>query len=507
MSSPTARLLQSSRLFSLPKPLPAPNLDRVQVGTSYKSSPTATLPYPTHQTITAPPASLHRGDWGLKRALPTKTIRRTSTPLVRIKAQDNTEHITPFESAADLALSEAKWRQMGIAITHQRTSASQKPVSVYDEEYDNTDPEGLQGLAKDRRWKRAGPVLEEMQDGEFENYITQKVAPRKEEFQKFLKQRIYDDRVKAEISRRRDNGENLELSSEELQGLAEDVELTFPEELKKLRDAHAGGDNLGSDLTSAICEFLDMYNVVESNSSAFLSDADKFIQRANLDSKDASPPSTHQGAGLSYLRTNAIMENHPHYGPQAQRSPILARVLMPHGRTESIGVHARNGTAILGVGGFVAEDKNRKNFPSDKDPADPPGREHLNAARMAWKIDPDLAGGNKYYVTPASASIESSGRVRLQVDPAQQDAVMVKMGLGEEVRAMKAGLPLREQQESVRLPPLSNSNTAFNPRPQAKRQALDSQNEEDDAILESLTRAAAGGFRRKKRLEMRREDS
>ncbi len=100
-TSPTARLLQNSRLFSLPRPLPAPPLEGLSSTGLFRASETATTPYPTLQAITTPRSSLSRGDFGLKRALPAKTTRHTSTPHVRIRAQDTYEHVTEFASAAD----------------------------------------------------------------------------------------------------------------------------------------------------------------------------------------------------------------------------------------------------------------------------------------------------------------------------------------------------------------------------------------------------------------------
>ncbi|KAI7149897.1 hypothetical protein KC352_g28834, partial [Hortaea werneckii] len=100
-SSPTARLLQSSRLFSLPRPLPQPHIENITSTGVYRASDSATLPYPTHQAIATTASSRSRGDWGLKRALPKKATQDTSTPHIRVSAQDTPEHITDFGSAAD----------------------------------------------------------------------------------------------------------------------------------------------------------------------------------------------------------------------------------------------------------------------------------------------------------------------------------------------------------------------------------------------------------------------
>lgn len=65
-TAPTAQLLRSSRLFSLPPPLPRPKQEDRR-GTGVETSDTAITPYPTYQIITTPGSSRSRGDWGLKR--------------------------------------------------------------------------------------------------------------------------------------------------------------------------------------------------------------------------------------------------------------------------------------------------------------------------------------------------------------------------------------------------------------------------------------------------------
>src|SRR5947207_4919817 len=98
--SPAANLLRKSRLFALPPSLSPP----VQPPTSSQvsESDTATLPYPIRAAIETPRSSLARGDWGLKRPLPSKsTTTSSSSPVVRVNYLDTFEHITDFESAAD----------------------------------------------------------------------------------------------------------------------------------------------------------------------------------------------------------------------------------------------------------------------------------------------------------------------------------------------------------------------------------------------------------------------
>lgn len=113
--SPTAHLLRNSRLFSLPKPLPRPPVSETFGAGITKASDSATLPYPTHQAIATTKASLARGDWGLKRAIPSRShLVQVSDPVLRVTQLDTIEHVTDFDSAADHVRTRQKWEEMGI---------------------------------------------------------------------------------------------------------------------------------------------------------------------------------------------------------------------------------------------------------------------------------------------------------------------------------------------------------------------------------------------------------
>lgn len=211
-NSPTARLLQSSRLFSLPRPLPPSALETPSSTGTYRASDTATQSYPTHQAITTPASSHHRGDWGLKRAIPGQSTR-SSTPSIRVLGQDTTDHITEFESASDHERSREKWAEMGIPIVvKQRKRGTQDSsfpnTSVYEDFLDNTDPDAgpvtlrhqskhyamtREGatrtpppMVERQRWKHNGPWIAGMQEGEFERYVQRQLLDRREEWNEFL---------------------------------------------------------------------------------------------------------------------------------------------------------------------------------------------------------------------------------------------------------------------------------------------------------------------------------
>src|SRR5947207_14955187 len=68
--------------------------------------------------IETPRSSVARGDWGLKRPLPSKsTTTSSSSPVVRVNNLDTFEHITDFESAADHTVTLEKWQELSFPIS------------------------------------------------------------------------------------------------------------------------------------------------------------------------------------------------------------------------------------------------------------------------------------------------------------------------------------------------------------------------------------------------------
>ncbi|KAM3420202.1 hypothetical protein BST61_g3493 [Cercospora zeina] len=443
LHSPTARLLQSSRLFSLPRPLPAPLLESPSALGFHKASETATLPYPTHQAIATPASSHFRGDWGLKRPIPRKTTARSSTPVIRVRAQDNTQHITDFESAADHVLTEAKWRQMGIPVTRKETRTSYSGNragyrSVYDDDLDHTDPEatrlgaspltgGRQSVSGEdsrQRWKFGGPWLAGMDEGEFEVYVSDKLSKRKAEFKQFLAKRMLEKRIRDEERTNRERGAGGALKISRVEQLRKYVEENYDTEEKKLRDDHMH-QHLGSALTSAICDFLDLPGVEMGRQNY----AQSTMLQAQLDSLTSTqgPPSTHPGAGLSHIRTNAFMENHPYWGPQAHRVPVKARVVSPRAS-----VVLNQHYALLGVGGVVTRDPLGSGINVDSRSSLPEYSEsekeeyYSHADRMVAALNENLIGGNKIWVHPQTAHIDEAGRIDLQISRGDKEAIAVK---------------------------------------------------------------------------------
>ena len=465
LNSPTARLFQSSRLFSLPRPLPQAQLEGVTSTGLYRASDTATLPYPTHQAIATPASSLSRGDWGLKRPLPTKTTHHTSTPHIRVNAQDTSQHITDFASAADHTQTAAKWAEMGIPMVKRpekkTTGGYERGESVYESWLDNTDPHALAVKAQARdqkrdlrrirrdlvpqeatptpkqRWKYTGPWIGGMQEGEVEQFLARKIEGRQGEWREFLRRFIVDENIERKRREGRDKGNPL--SDRDIEMLKPritptDAHLTRFE--KKLRDDHVQpGAGLSSDLTSLLTKFLDLPTIPVPNHDEGTAFRDPLLNRLTSEKllAEDGPPSTHPGAGLSYLRTNAIMDNHPLHGPQKHRTPVEARVVRPRN-----GVGAQERLAKLGVGGVVADDSLSATMRG--------GKQDDEADRMANQMDADVLGGNRLWVQPETAHVNEKGSIRLSVTRADPVAVAVKKGEVEHIHEQKR--QTRDQQMS-----------------------------------------------------------
>ena len=397
--SPTANILRTSRLFSLPQPLPKSSSE-INAIKSHDSE-TATLPYPTHPSIQTTEASLGRGDWGLKRPLPLKSTTKSSTPTIYIDNIDSIDHITDFESAADHVVTLRKWQELNMPISlaeKQKTaSGNSKPSrSVFDSQFDNTHFDGRAGAGNSttssnkQRWRYTGPWLAGQSDEQFQRYIQKKIKSRKLDFRQFLHEQLAT--VKAATRRREAIEEGADL---------ETIELTISEEeldkyIKRLRsDENA--------MQKVLEDFLDLPRNEAQPSGILYSDYD-----------EKGPSTTHPSAGLSYLRTGSRIFNHPSLGPQASETPVEGRVVAPQkiqGRTQA--------RALIGVGGVVGVDSKFTFTKSDELPG-------------VASFDPDFPGGAKLWVSPRRAVIDSQGKIELIVDRATKNAINIARGLYSE---------------------------------------------------------------------------
>ena len=370
--SPSASLLRTSRLFSLPPPIPKPTSDFT--ATANFGSDTATLPYPTQAAIETTESSLRRGDWGLKRPLPRQsTYEKTTTPTLRIHNIDSIDHITDYDSAADHALNLRKWQEMNLPVSmplaRKKATAPDPPVSAFESDIDNTEPTG--GGTSRRRWKYKGPWLAGKTEGEFKEYVEKKVRRRKFEFRQFVRQRLSERLTAQRREAAIDSGEDIQ------PGVVEISETDVEAHMKELR-----GDE--EKLNALVEQFLDLPNATQTSGATMLYN-------------ERGPPTTHPSAGLSYLRTKSHIHNHPVLGPMEVDPPVPGRVLASQKKG---GRKARN-QALLGVAGVAADDCKIPLWKS----TEPPG---------LASFDPDIPGGAKLWVHPDTSSIDSSGRIDLR---------------------------------------------------------------------------------------------
>ena len=367
--SPTANILRTSRLFSLPPPLPRPSSD-LTASVNYESD-TATLPYPTHAAITTTNSSLGRGDWGLKRPLPLKSTTRTSTPIIHIDNVDSIDQIIDFSSSADHAITLHKWQEMGTSLSlpedKPKIASGQQqhyPRSVFESQFDNT-YQDVSDIGK-QRWKFRGPWLAGQTEGEFRQYMEKNVKPRTLAFRAFLRGRLAGEKAIG-LQREATESGGEPIGPGKIAVSEDDVDAY----VRRLR-------NDEQKLHKLVEEYLDLPSDRDSATPIYYK---------------KGPPTTHPSAGLSYLRTSSHTYNHPLLGPQEEPAPVLARVIRP--QTTSTG--SKYDKALIGVGGIVAED-DRQSFTRD--------------STGVTGYNPDIPGGAKVYIrAPKRASVDSRGRI------------------------------------------------------------------------------------------------
>ncbi|UPK93101.1 hypothetical protein LCI18_004036 [Fusarium solani-melongenae] len=412
--SPGGALLRSSRLFSMPKPLPEPQSTNLHI--SDHKSPTMTRQYPQHQSITSPLSSREKGDWGFKRPFPLRSTMTTSTPLIRVKQVDAIESVTDFASAADYTLSLEKFQELRVPLSipkeNERTTGTARTdiwrKSVFEEDMDFTD--FRQGRADDKRWKFQGPWLARLTEGEFIEYLDKSVRPKRAHFRWLLKERLAESLNTKQAQEALDKGEPAppkinpwDISKEQ-----------FVDFVRSLRSDRAT-------LYGLVSKFLDLAPL--GHPVGILQTLISTGENAAAESPygKAGPPPSHPSAGISYLRTNAYMENHPVYGPQGRHTPVLARVIHPR-RNASL--------AKLGVGGFVADTPPGDNEFTGRNQRRGQSKKVLDGIQH---LDTTTYGGAKAYVEPVTATVDPSGKVVLQLrDTNSESQLLAKESKGRE---------------------------------------------------------------------------
>lgn len=400
--SPTASLLRNSRLFSLPPPIPKPS--QAHRTSAIHESETATLPYPTHAAIETTRTSLPRGDWGLKHSLPSKSFGKTSSPIVRIGDIESMDHITEFESAADLTMTLRKFQEFELPITRseyrpQRATASRllgRPISVFEEKLDNI--ESRRGDNTAERWKFKGPWLAGETGEDFEKYIKKTIRRRKTAFRDFLREQLVLKELVNRHERSINEGEDIAQDPIEIsdQRLGDHIRYLRqdPKNLRQLVERFLDLPRALGDPTSLSAEGL---SDVEQNYAA------------------SGPPTTHPSAGLSYLRTASFLHNHPLLGPQDSKRPVQGRFLVP--QVSATG--RKRSRALVGIGGVVADDSKASYLVRGQ----PAG---------STQFDPDSTVGSKFWFHPIRAGVSSSGRIKLRLQRSEQNTLTIYNGVADE---------------------------------------------------------------------------
>jgi Mitochondrial ribosomal protein subunit len=372
--SPAASLLKNSRLFSLPAPLPSP---------ASVASGTATQPHPTHAAIETLPSSRERGDWGFKRSLPLKSTTKTGTTTIRVQnGIDSIEHITDFESAADHVLTLQKWKELNLPIRFIKKTQRDEHMSVFEPKVDNI---SLPASSSHQRWRYQGPWLAGQTGWEFDALL-RRVKDRKEEFQRYIRERLNAERNASRRQEALDGG--VDLNQDGAVGISDDE---FDDHMRYLRVTPSAFGPL-------IAQFLDLPEGPRGTALTDSSTEGFTYGRATVAAevyKEIGPPKTHPSAGISYYRSGAHVSNHPTFGPQQLNPPVAARVLRPSVRRKA---------GSFGVAGFVA--------------AGGTASSQLSPNNKPWEPTP---GGAKLVVRPVVAAIDSGGRVNLKANMVSSD--------------------------------------------------------------------------------------
>ena len=336
--SPAAALLRTSRLFSLPPPLPTPQ--PAASSDQVVWSETATSTFPTRQAIETTILGLARGDWGLKRPLPKKSMSRK--PKIRLNdGIDTIEHITDFESASDLALNLLKFQELEMPLTLPRLRKERQYAhftnSVFDPKIDNTsklseEKASTKGLG---RWRYDGPWLAGLSRSEFESYLRTEIGKRKEDFA---------DSVRKQLDRRRVTF---------LRDEGREVSAAEPFTKEQINDYIRSLRHNRREFGNLIATFLDLPEGPSSDKSSLAVDNPWEYGRETVAASSYAqfgPPSTHPSAGLSYTQSRAHSRNDAELGFQKpiHNAGVQGRILRPDRRA---GMESKSS---VGLAGFVA---------------------------------------------------------------------------------------------------------------------------------------------------------
>jgi hypothetical protein len=388
----------------------------------------------------------------LKRPLPLRSTTKTSTPLLRVESVDTIEHITEYGSAADHSLTLQKWQEMNMPLSTPvvknqsggyTLSVRKDRRGVFEEDFDALS-DGASSSSKDEtRWKFQGPWLAGLTDGEFNEFIRNTIRSRKSEFQAFLRETKALEDTKAAQLKATEEGRDSPQPIKAGDITAEQLRM-YMKELRQDRGALFRLIRLFLDLPPTpspkgllrhtIDDMFPKGPDTESKPNKIYSE--EFLPKSNSPYAETGPPKTHPSAGLSYLRTNQYIYNHPIYGPQEHPPPIEGRIVVP--KNTSVGSFAPK----LGIAGIVTDSPLTESFNTSDSSRHRYGKIRTRAHPGLLNVEPDKYGGSKVYLRPKIASIDSSGRIDLKVDAGEGPALAILLG--------KEGGIHRKSSQSVR---------------------------------------------------------
>ena len=447
--SPAANLLRNSRLFALPAALSLPPVE--PSSELIAQSDTATTPYPIRAALETPLHALNRGDWGLKRSLPTKTTTKSGTPTIRIRGGiDTPEHIADFESAGDHVITLRKYQELNLRLTLPQDKSTQarynRRTSAFKSETDHTTDstartlkeenvsnfwleaknserasrmpqhlrKTLEEIAEEEAAAAANAGLEAPDTTEHQPTPTTPSMPSMPgrrwrysgpflaglnglEFEAFLKKITREKKaafrayVKDRLTAQRWEQRRAKALD---RGDAESTQQPLPEVADEevteyLRELRAEPGNFGP----LIAEFFDLADGPKTPSEM----TDPWSYGRDTISadqyRDSGPPRTHPSAGLSYLKSEMFSHNDTMIGPREKRPPVAARLLKttPADHNQVI--------PSIGVAGFVVPRPQRNG--------------ELTDPTYKWEVQKD---GPKMVVSPVAAQMSQAGKVEIQVN-------------------------------------------------------------------------------------------
>lgn len=482
--SPTANLLRNSRLFSLPNPLPRPQVGDAFAGGTTKASETATLPYPTHQAIATTPKSLSRGDWGLKRPLPSRSrLVQTSSPVVKVKQLDTIEHITDFDSAAGHVRTRQKFEELsipmlrGMAAMRDQIATGTSAAGAFEPWSDVTSYEVDHGLdeagklleaikesAKKnvdkkkaspsdyvwtpylppqddeqarvsrhnaRRWKHDGPWVPGMSADEFTRYITKELSSRKKEFNQYLRHYVKTEIYKAQANA--DKSKDLPDNEAELE-----LHLQKQESEDYLAEKHKKWSTISEDQITAHLKKLRSEAAINPLQSTLVQRLIvPFLRIPSIKLKDLTYSQEANPGELTKYRFDddvAPLSTHPSAGLGYLRTnaylsnhPVLgpqSERAPVRARVIESRIASREKSAKLGVAGFVTVD--------DRQGISEKYTQHQLARDPAYEIDIHTPGGAKLHVLPRYASVTNDGRIHIKLKRSVGPELYVARGVLED---------------------------------------------------------------------------